>query len=494
MEDENIPKMEGAVPEVADEAGSTVSSSSGSITVFGDHDPTNPVNFSRWRKFHVIAVGILFTFNSTFGSSIASGAQTEIKAYFNVTSEPMLVLLTSLYMVGFTVGPLVFGPLSEHLGRRTVLRGTYIGYTAFTLGCALAPTFPGLLVFRLLSGLNAAAPNAITGGLYADVFNHPDQRGKAMSIFMAMTVLGPELGPVISNYVSEVSWRWAFWVALIVAGAGMPVIFLMPETYAPVLLQKKALKNRGLTRITTIEKVSLQKAKRAELLRVFSRPFMMLLREPILLFSSLYMALIYALLYLFFQAYPIVFRQFYGLSVGLSGLAFVPMIIGSFLAFSIFLAYSSFHSKAIAAKKSWAMQEEYRRLPLAAVGAPLITIGLFWLAWMPKHGISPIAAMIAGIWFGTGYLLIFIAMLNYLTDAYKSNSASAQAAASTMRSAAAVGLPLAATPMYDHLGIHWASSLLGFVSLALAMIPFAFIKWGGLMRARSPFCATMAGT
>ena len=79
--------------------------------------------------------------------------------------------------------------------------------------------------------------------------------------------------------------------------------------------------------------------------------------------------------------------------------------------------------------------------------------------------------MVAGFWFGVGYLLISIAMLNYLTDAYKQNSASAQAAASTICSITVVCLPLATKPMYTKLGIHWASSLLGFVAPGMAFIP-----------------------
>lgn len=76
-------------------------------------------------------------------------------------------------------------------------------------------------------------------------------------------------------------------------------------------------------------------------------------------------------------------------------------------------------------------------------------------------------------------------MLNYLTDAYKSSSAPAQAAASSTRAMMAVVLPFAATPMYDKLGIHWASSLLGFLAFALAWIPFAFIKYGKVIRQKS---------
>jgi hypothetical protein len=49
-------------------------------------------------------------------------------------------------------------------------------------------------------------------------------------------------------------------------------------------------------------------------------------------------------------------------------------------------------------------------------------------------------------------------------------------------------LPFAAKPMYRAMGVAWATSLLGFFSLALCVVPFVFVKWGGNMRERSPFC------
>ena len=194
----------------------------------------------------------------------------------------------------------------------------------------------------------------------------------------------------------------------------------------------------------------------------------------------------------------------YGLSAGISGLGFLPSEIhihpfkdpasdsfpvlpGSVLAFLAFFLYSSHHSKALKAGLAWAQSEEYRRLPLACIGAPTIPIALFWLGWSSKLSIHPVMPMMSGVFFGFGYLLIFIALINYLTDAYKQFSASAAAAASTSRSIFAVFLPMATNSMYGTLGINWASSLLGFFSIGMAIIPFVFIKKGAWIRANSRF-------
>ncbi len=81
-----------------------------------------------------------------------------------------------------------------------------------------------------------------------------------------------------------------------------------------------------------------------------------------------------------------------------------------------------------------------------------------------------------------------MALVNYLTDAYEIFAASALAAASCTRSILGAVLPLAAKPMYDRLGVSWASSLLGFLGLGVSIIPFAFIRYGDRIRANSKLC------
>jgi hypothetical protein len=93
--------------------------------------------------------------------------------------------------------------------------------------------------------------------------------------------------------------------------------------------------------------------------------------------------------------------------------------------------------------------------------------------------------MMSGFFFGIGYILIFMASINYLTDAYKQYSASAQAAANTLRSYFAVCLLLATNSMYGNLGINWASSVLAFVAILLAAIPFIFIRYGQWIRSHT---------
>lgn len=171
---------------------------------FPDGDPENPYNWPMvWtfatyhgepiltrlqkRKIYILLAGIIAVINSTLGSSLPSNAINYIAPYFHVTDEQQLVLPISLFLVGYVLGPLFFGPLSETYGRRIIMLSSFVVFTLFTMACALAPNWPAFLVFRLICGINASSAIAVVGGLYADVFGNPVVRGRAMATFMAVS-------------------------------------------------------------------------------------------------------------------------------------------------------------------------------------------------------------------------------------------------------------------------------------------------------------------
>lgn len=99
---------------------------------------------------------------------------------------------------------------------------------------------------------------------------------------------------------------------------------------------------------------------------------------------------------------------------------------------------------------------------------------------------------LSGIFLGIGIDLTFMALNNYLTDAYDVYSSSALASSVFTRNIlTAILLPLVTYPLYDRLGTAWGCSLMGFLCLALTPIPFVFIKWGPRLRERSPFCQAL---
>lgn len=301
---------------------------------------------------------------------------------------------------------------------------------------------------------------------------------------------------------------------------------MLPETYGPIILKRRAAQlrketghNKIVSQFDIEDRRNLKKMAKVTL----TRPMRMFVRESIVLFTCLYLALVYAIFYLFFQAYPLIFTDLYGMGSGKEGLMYLPstfnnhvpcftpvyppffiffflrtcitnanftLTVGGGVAIAgfMFVCYDRIYARAVERNAPWVQIEEYRRLPLACIGGPLYMVALFWLGWTSRADVPWVVPMLSGILFGMGFVLIFMAMLNYLSDAYETFAASAQAMASCARSVLAVVLPLATRPMFHRLGIDWGCSLLAFFSLAMSLIPFAFIKWGNSIRESSKFC------
>ena len=287
--------------------------------------------------------------------------------------------------------------------------------------------------------------------------------------------------------------RWSFWIALIIAGVTLPFVIALPETYGPIILKRRAQRLRKETGDPNIfAPVELEKRSVSEVaVTTISRPIRMFCFESIVFCSSIYMAFCYGIFYLFLVCYPLIFQGVYGMSVGVSGLAFIPLGVGALIGCVSVLWWDVYLAKAKALNKPWSAIEEYRRLPIGVAGAPLYPIALFWLGWTSRASVHWIVPMLSGVVFGAGYLFTFMALINYMTDAYRTYAASANAAASCTRSLFGALLPFAGRPMFDALGIDWGLSVLGFISLAFCIIPVAFIKYGDRIRASSKFCQAL---
>ncbi|THV00011.1 MFS polyamine transporter [Dendrothele bispora CBS 962.96] len=457
----------------------------------GPDDPANPQNFSMAKKWAVTAICIALTLSVSFGSSAPASAVTKIILEFGINRETSYSTLT-LYLLGFVFGPSLWGPGSEMYGRRGVLILTMAAFTLFHLGQALGKNIETFLVTRFFCGFFGVAPLTISGGIIADVWPALG-RGPATSLFSASTFLGPVLGPIVGGYIaqSNISWRWVVWVSMIFAGVATAfTVFFLPETYAPVLLLRKAKRlrkeNPEASKELYAEHEKLDFTVRGILHRTVWRPFQMLAIEPILLLITLYTSLIYGVLYALFEALPLIFMGKHGFSAGESGLVFIGVGVGSTLGSLINYFCSTHYPELVVKWRGFPPPEE--RLYGAMIGAPMMVIGAFWLGWTgayPEvHWAAPAVATVA---IGMAISLIFISFLSYLVDTYLMYSASAFASNTVIRSLVGAAFPLFTVQMYTNMGINWASTLIGLVSLLLTPMPFLFFKFGRVIRARSKF-------
>ncbi|KAL0766986.1 hypothetical protein CaCOL14_010557 [Colletotrichum acutatum] len=322
-----------------------------------EYDFGNPRNFSPVTKWGTTVHYGLVTFIVTFASSIFSTA-TEVTSELFGVSKDVMHLATALNVLGFAFGPLVFGPLSELYGRKTPLLLGLLVFCVFNIPVAVATNVETILICRFIVGFGGAAPLAIVGGALVDLFL-PIERGIAVCIFAGATFMGSIFGPIVGGFVTEshLGWRWTAWLTLI-PGAVLWAILLLfiPETYGPVILQRRARELRSETGNwalhAAIEEHRLELSDIAQ--RYLVRPIAMLCREPILALVTVYMSLIYGILYLFFEAYPISFSVKRGWSLGVGTLPFLSLGLGIVLGGVVVLLHLKY--RAIAANvflRSW---------------------------------------------------------------------------------------------------------------------------------------------
>ncbi|KIY70945.1 MFS general substrate transporter [Cylindrobasidium torrendii FP15055 ss-10] len=459
---------------------------------FDENDPANPQNWSNLRRWGLTVIAGILVLNATFASSAPSGIVTNILEEFHM--EPIVAtLMISLFVAGYCVGPLLWGPLSEEFGRRPLFIVSFAVYTCFQIGMALAKNTASLLVFRFIGGTFAAAPLTNSGALISDIWD-ARTRGKALAIFTVAPFAGPALGPTVAGFisVSGASWRWLFWVLTMFAGlCWITIILFVPETYKPILLVQKAKRLRKETGDdrywAPMERTQKTLAQQVE--NILARPFKMLVLEPMLLSSTIYMSFIYGVLYLLFEAYPIIFTKGHGFNAGISGLMFLPIALGGVVAVILYLLIWNPRYERETARLGHAPPPEYR-LHLTMFAAPLFSIACFWIGGASSPDVNYWAPLMAGGAMGFSISWLFLGFFNYIIDTYLMMAASALAANTVVRSAFGAAFPLFAGDMYEALNPHWASYLLGFVALAMVPLPFIFIKFGAKLRARSRFAPT----
>lgn len=142
------------------------------------------------------------------------------------------------------------------------------------------------------------------------------------------------MGPLAGSFLTqEVSWEWVFWTMMIFAGVcWLSIVLFLPETFAPVLLMQKAkrLRKEGNSKAWAPHE-RIDWSVSGVVKRTLFRPFQILALEPILLLITIYLAIVYGLLYGLFEAVPVLFADIRGFNLGLSSLPFLGVLVGTTL-------------------------------------------------------------------------------------------------------------------------------------------------------------------
>lgn len=147
-------------------------------------------------------------------------------------ASPQAVQFTlSAFFAAFGISQLVYGPLSDRIGRKPPL---YIGIVIFlagTLACALAPTTGALVAARFVQGIGAATVMVVPRAIIRDLHTGPAAT-RLMATVMLVISVSPMLAPLAGSGVLAVAgWRWIFGVLAILGFLSLALTaFILPET------------------------------------------------------------------------------------------------------------------------------------------------------------------------------------------------------------------------------------------------------------------------
>jgi len=134
-----------------------------------------------------------------------------MKPDFGLTEDSNgLAPIITFFLIGLALGQLIWGPLSDALGRKPILYAGVAVYIGAAIGAAFAPSLSALFLLRLLGGIGAAGPRVVALGLVRDVYEG-QAMAKAMSYIMAIFIAVPIIAPTLGSLILVVgSWHMVF--------------------------------------------------------------------------------------------------------------------------------------------------------------------------------------------------------------------------------------------------------------------------------------------
>lgn len=210
------------------------------------------------------------------------------------SSKTTATFLLSIYILGFAFGPLFVAPMSETYGRSLLYNISNVFFAVFSICTALSNSIGMMMAFRFLMGVAGSVPITIGSGSIADIMP-VEMRGRAMAAWALGPLLGPAIGPVAGGYLIRASsWRWVYWLIAMLTGViAVFTFFTLQESYAPVILERKAAKLRKETGNQALRgqftDTSISAASRLKLAII--RPVKLLFLAPIITSMASYVAI-----------------------------------------------------------------------------------------------------------------------------------------------------------------------------------------------------------
>ncbi|KAE9400176.1 MFS general substrate transporter, partial [Gymnopus androsaceus JB14] len=430
------------------------------VSWYGDDDPDNPRNWSPAKRAFVAFSISLMTFTMYIGSAIYTPSIPGIMSDFNVTLVHATLGLT-LYVLGYGIGPMFLSPMQELpvLGRNIIYMASFFLFVIFQIPIITATN---------IQNDSCISPALATGGASMGDIYPANQLAYVVGIWAIGAVGGPIAGPVIGGFAAQAKgWRWAQYELIWLSAFSF--VFLMMflpgdvRTYDPA--EASAATQKSFTGNQQLMSKG-EKDTEGESIALL-RPFI-LAKEPVLMFANVYLGFVYAIFYLWFEAFPLVFTDIYNFNLGISGLPFLGFFVSAAATYTFYVLYQKLHIEP----------------PSLFIPTSLLIFG-----FGSRENVHWIVPIIGASLYLPGIYLNFQSILMYVTSAYPLYAASVLAGNDLFRSSIASVFPLFGRAFFTNLGLGPASALLAGVSLLMMPVFWSLMKWGHLLRSRSKICS-----
>lgn len=454
------------------------------VTWEGPNDPENPRNWSQSRKHLITMLASLQTLLVTLSTSILTPAIPNILETYNNSNLTVGSLIVSIMVLLWSFTAIMWAPLAEVVGRRRVMIVSAAGNLAFNIACAVSPTTATMLVFRALTGAFSSAPVSISAGSLADVYDD-EKRQWPLAIWSLGPACGPGLAPVIGGFIAQyTTWRWVFWVTVIIQGVSLGLLaFFFEETYPQILLQKKCWRlkretnNPNLHTIWDLTTVPVSIQVKVAILR----PVLFLLLNPVVLLLAVYLAFTYGFMYLILTNLPSLWTDIYHYTKSIGGLMYLAYSLGMMIGVLLWTTLINWRCRLAEKRGDESLEQRLFWLPLSTV---ILAGGMFWYGWSAEAKLPwPMPCVGIGL-FGFALFCVFQSVQSYVVGLNARLAGSAISACVLGRCILGGTFPLFGKAMYDRLGYGWASTVVALLAIALGVPwPIGIYFYGARLRA-----------
>jgi DHA1 family bicyclomycin/chloramphenicol resistance-like MFS transporter len=212
-------------------------------------------------------------------------------------------LTVSGYLIGFSLGQLLWGPISDRYGRRGPVAIGLVLFIIGSAGCALSASAPALVGWRVVQAVGACAGVTLGRAMVRDLYEG-DYAARMLSTLLTVMAIAPLLGPSLGGQILALAgWRAIFWTLVGIGTMTLGALFVLPETLPPTRRNREPL-GRAVA------------------------AYAMLLRHRQLMLYAGASGFFYGGMFAYIAGSPFAFISFYHVSPSLYGMLFGAGIIG----------------------------------------------------------------------------------------------------------------------------------------------------------------------